>query len=96
LAKVAEARGASPAQVAIGWALSRGADIVPLVGARTRDRLTEALGAAELSLSDDDLAAVEQAVRRARRPATATTHTRWPRWTASADDLVGEFNRTGL
>ncbi|HEX4361216.1 MAG TPA: aldo/keto reductase [Pseudonocardia sp.] len=62
LAKVAEARGASPAQVAIGWALSRGADIVPLVGARTRDRLTEALGAAELSLSDDDLAAIEQAV----------------------------------
>jgi pyridoxine 4-dehydrogenase len=48
--------------VAIGWALSRGADIVPLVGARTRDRLAEALGAAELPLSDDDLAAVERAV----------------------------------
>jgi aryl-alcohol dehydrogenase-like predicted oxidoreductase len=62
LTKVAEARGASPAQVAIGWALSRGADIVPLVGARTRDRLAEALGAAELPLSDDDLAAVERAV----------------------------------
>jgi aryl-alcohol dehydrogenase-like predicted oxidoreductase len=35
---------------------------VPLIGARRRDRLTEALGALELDLSDDDLATIERAV----------------------------------
>ena len=37
--------GATVAQVAIAWVLSRGEDIVPLVGARRRDRLSESLGA---------------------------------------------------
>jgi aryl-alcohol dehydrogenase-like predicted oxidoreductase len=50
------------AQVAIAWALSRGDDIVPLVGARRRDRLTEALGALDVRLSGDDLARIERAV----------------------------------
>ena len=42
--------------------LARGEDVVPLVGARKRERLGEALGALELELSADDLAAIEQAV----------------------------------
>jgi aryl-alcohol dehydrogenase-like predicted oxidoreductase len=42
--------------------LSRGPDIVPLVGARRRDRLAEALGALPLELTADDLAAIERAV----------------------------------
>lgn len=50
------------AQIAIAWVLSRGEDVVPLVGARTRERLTEALGALELDLSGDDLAAIAGAV----------------------------------
>jgi aryl-alcohol dehydrogenase-like predicted oxidoreductase len=62
LSAVAEQRGASAAQVAIAWALSRGEDIVPLIGARRRDRLDEALAATRLSLSEDDLAAIEKAV----------------------------------
>jgi len=62
LRRVAEAKGATVAQLAIAWVLSRGGDIVPLIGASRRDRLAEALGALELSLSDDDLARVEQAV----------------------------------
>jgi aryl-alcohol dehydrogenase-like predicted oxidoreductase len=62
LRQVAEGRGATVAQVAIAWVLSRGGDIVPLVGARRRDRLTEALGALDLELTDDDLAAIEGAV----------------------------------
>jgi aryl-alcohol dehydrogenase-like predicted oxidoreductase len=62
LRAVADAKGASVAQVAIGWALSRGSDIVPLVGARRRDRLTEALGALDLELITDDLARIERAV----------------------------------
>ena len=42
---IADAKGATVAQVAFAWALSRGKDIVPLVGARRRDQLSEALGA---------------------------------------------------
>jgi aryl-alcohol dehydrogenase-like predicted oxidoreductase len=50
------------AQVAIAWVLSRGEDIVALVGARTRERLAESLGAIELELSAEDLGAIEAAV----------------------------------
>jgi aryl-alcohol dehydrogenase-like predicted oxidoreductase len=62
LRTVAEARGASVAQVAIAWVLSRGEDIVPLIGARRRERLHEALGALELTLDAADLARIEEAV----------------------------------
>jgi aryl-alcohol dehydrogenase-like predicted oxidoreductase len=58
----AEAKGATVAQLAIAWALSRGDDIVPLVGARRRDRLTEALGALDLELTAHDLAEIEEAI----------------------------------
>jgi len=62
LRELAEARGVSVAQLAIAWVLARGEDIVPLVGARTRSRLTEALGALDVTLSSDDLAAIERAI----------------------------------
>ena len=51
LRAVAEAKGATVAQIAIAWVLAQGSDIVPLVGARRRDRLTEALGALDLELT---------------------------------------------
>ncbi|WP_372399967.1 aldo/keto reductase [Azospirillum sp. HJ39] len=62
LRRVAGAKGVSVAQIAIAWVLSRGSDIVPLVGARRRDRLTEALGALDVDLTPEDLAAIERAV----------------------------------
>jgi aryl-alcohol dehydrogenase-like predicted oxidoreductase len=62
LRKIAGQKGVSVAQIAIAWVLSRGEDIVPLVGARRRDRLTEALGALEVTLDAADLAAIEEAV----------------------------------
>jgi pyridoxine 4-dehydrogenase len=62
LRALAEEKGAAVAQLAIAWALSRGDDVVPLVGARRRDRLTEALGALELELTTDDLARIEDAI----------------------------------
>jgi len=62
LGRIAERRGATAAQLAIAWALSRGEDIVPLVGARRRDRLAEALGALELELAPEELAEIEAAV----------------------------------
>ncbi|MGW7454978.1 aldo/keto reductase [Streptomyces sp. NPDC054787] len=73
LRKVAEGKGVSVAQTAIAWVLSRGEDIVPLVGARSRHRLAEALGAIEISLSAADLAAIEDAV-----PAGAAAGERYP------------------
>ncbi len=62
LRTLAEAKGATVAQVAIAWVLSRGEEIVPLVGARRRDRLDEALGALDLELTAEDLAAIERAI----------------------------------
>jgi aryl-alcohol dehydrogenase-like predicted oxidoreductase len=62
LRALAEAKGATVAQVSIAWVLSRGEDVVPLVGARRRERLSEALGALELELSPDDLARIEDAI----------------------------------
>ncbi|WP_414585175.1 aldo/keto reductase [Scytonema sp. PCC 10023] len=59
---IAQEQSATVAQVAIAWVLSRGNDIVPLIGARRRDRLNEALGALDLHLSEDDLARIEAAV----------------------------------
>jgi aryl-alcohol dehydrogenase-like predicted oxidoreductase len=62
LRAIAEENDATVAQLAVAWVLSRGDDVVPLVGARTRERLTESLGALEVELTPDDLARIEEAV----------------------------------
>ncbi|MER7441105.1 aldo/keto reductase [Micromonospora avicenniae] len=72
LRTIAEARGVTVAQVAIAWVLGRGDNIVPLVGARRRDRLAEALGATAVTLTAADLAAIEAVV-----PAGAAAGTRY-------------------
>ena len=59
---LAAARGVTAAQLAIAWVASRGDDIIPLIGTKRRDRLAEALQALDLTLSTDDLAAIEAAV----------------------------------
>ena len=61
LRAVADARGVSVAQIAIAWVLAKGDDIVPVIGARRRDRLAEALGSLEVILTPVDLAAIEAA-----------------------------------
>jgi pyridoxine 4-dehydrogenase len=58
---IADDLGATPAQVAISWVAAQGNDIVPLVGARRRDRLSEALGALDVKLTDTHLAALAEA-----------------------------------
>src|SRR4051812_10443323 len=60
LRRVADAKGVSVAQIAIAWVAAQGQDIVPLVGARTRKRLAESLESLDVTLSADDLAAIEQ------------------------------------
>jgi len=62
LEEIAVSHGVTTAQLAIAWVVSRGRDIVPLIGTKRRDRLTEALAALELSLAPDELAAIEAAV----------------------------------
>jgi aryl-alcohol dehydrogenase-like predicted oxidoreductase len=59
---IANVKGTSVAQIAIAWVAAQGNDIVPLVGARRRAQLDEALGALDVNLTPADLAAIEQAV----------------------------------
>jgi aryl-alcohol dehydrogenase-like predicted oxidoreductase len=62
LREIADSKGVSVVQIAFAWVLSRGEDIVPLVGARRRDQLEEALAAAGVELTADDLERIEQAI----------------------------------
>ncbi|AXK34764.1 aldo/keto reductase [Streptomyces armeniacus] len=64
LRRVAEAKECTVAQLAIAWVAAQGESIVPLVGARTRERLAEALPALDVDLTPDDLAEIEKAVPR--------------------------------
>lgn len=66
LQAIAREKGATPAQLAFAWVLSRGEDIIPLVGPRNRAQLREALGALELDLTQEDLARIEQATPAAK------------------------------
>jgi len=79
LRRVAEAKGVSVAQIAIAWVAAQGEDIFPLIGARRRDRLTEALGAQTVQLDAADMGAIERAVPKgaaagARYPEPAMAH----------------------
>jgi len=62
LEKMAKERNATGVQMAIAWVLSRGEDIIPLIGARSPERLREALGSLEIKLSSDDRSQIEKAV----------------------------------
>jgi aryl-alcohol dehydrogenase-like predicted oxidoreductase len=62
LHRFAADRGMSPGQLAVAWVLARQPAFVPLVGARTRAQLEDALGALEHALSQDDLAALEKLI----------------------------------
>lgn len=73
LRSIAEAKGVAVSQIAIAWVLTRGQDIVPLVGARRRERLTESLKALDFTLTASDLAQIEQAI-----PVGAAAGERYP------------------
>jgi aryl-alcohol dehydrogenase-like predicted oxidoreductase len=62
LGRVAAELGATTSQVAIAWVAAQGQDIVPLVGARRRDRLAESLGAVDVTLTPETLARIEAAI----------------------------------
>ncbi len=62
LREIASERGASVQQLAIAWVRSRGEDIMPLIGARRRDQLEQALAGLALHLTAEQLEAIERAV----------------------------------
>jgi len=59
VAKIAESRGVTRAQVALAWVLRQPAVTAPIVGATKRDHLEDAIAAADLELSDDEAAQLE-------------------------------------
>jgi aryl-alcohol dehydrogenase-like predicted oxidoreductase len=83
LRQVAAAKDVSVAQIAIAWVARQGDDIIPLIGARRRDRLAEALGSLDVTLTAKDMAAIELAV-----PQDAAAGTRYP--SAAMADLDSE------
>ncbi|MFZ0457752.1 MAG: aldo/keto reductase [Rhodoplanes sp.] len=87
LRAVASAKGATVAQLAVAWVLSRGPGIVPLIGARRRDQLADGLPALALDLSPDDIARIEQAV-----PSGAAAGDRYP--AMQMDHLDSERKKT--
>jgi aryl-alcohol dehydrogenase-like predicted oxidoreductase len=79
LREIAAGKGIGVSQLAIAWVAARGNDIVPLIGARTRAQLTDALGALDVALTEADLDAIEQAIPKGaaageRYPAQAMAH----------------------
>ncbi len=62
LEAIGQERGLTAAQLAIAWVAAQGEDIIPLIGTKRRSRLAEALAALDVTLSADELAAVEAAV----------------------------------
>jgi aryl-alcohol dehydrogenase-like predicted oxidoreductase len=72
LRAIAASKNATASQVAIAWVISRGADIIPLIGARRRTQLAESLQALDLKLTPEDLAWIEKEI-----PTDAVAGTRY-------------------
>ena len=62
LNEIAKSKNATASQIAFAWVLSRGAEIIPLIGARRRSQLAESLQALELQLTADDLTRIESTI----------------------------------
>ena len=62
LKQLASEKGISPSQLAVAWVLEKGANIIAVVGARTRAQLSESLGGVQVELSAEDLARIEKAI----------------------------------
>ena len=60
--EVAEQKGASPGQIALAWLLHKGPDIVPIPGTKRRQYLEENVGAADLSLSAEEMSRLDAAL----------------------------------
>ena len=61
IAAIAKRKDATPGQIALAWVMAKGDDIVPIPGTKKISRLDENVGAVEIALSKDDIAAIERA-----------------------------------
>lgn len=59
LAALAAGKGITVSQLALAWLLTRGEDVVPIPGTRSRSRIEENSGAADVTLTEADLAAID-------------------------------------
>ena len=59
--EIAREKGCSPGQLALAWVMAQGEDVVPIPGTKRRRYLEENVEAAEVSLSADDLARIDEA-----------------------------------
>ena len=62
--ELAASKGATPSQLAIAWVLAQGDDVVPIPGTKRRSYLEENLGALDVELTPEDLAAIEEVTPR--------------------------------
>src|SRR5215216_2217813 len=62
LARIAEQKGATPAQIALAWLLAQKPWIVPIPGSRKLERLDENIGAVDVTLTPEDLSEIENAM----------------------------------
>ncbi len=62
--EIAEEKGVTSGQLALAWVLAQGEDIVPIPGTKRRKYLEENAGAADVTLTDDDLRGIEEAMPR--------------------------------
>ncbi len=62
--EIADEKGVTPGQLALAWLLHQGDDIVPIPGTKRRERLEENAAAADVTLTDEDLRRIEEAVPR--------------------------------
>jgi aryl-alcohol dehydrogenase-like predicted oxidoreductase len=70
--ELADAKGATPAQLTLAWVMARGEDVVPIPGTKRRSYLEENVAASEIALTDEDLRALDEAA-----PAGATAGDRY-------------------
>ncbi|MCH8077911.1 MAG: aldo/keto reductase [SAR324 cluster bacterium] len=62
LLEMAAERKVRPAQLALAWVLARGGDIIPIPGTKRAARVDENIGAADIQLSEEDMALIEEAM----------------------------------
>ncbi|HEY4279005.1 MAG TPA: aldo/keto reductase [Conexibacter sp.] len=62
LKELAAGKGIAVTQLALAWLLAQGDDVVPIPGTRSPRRLEENVGAADATLTDDDLARIQEIV----------------------------------
>lgn len=79
---LANAKQCTSAQVALAWLLAKGDDIVPIPGTKRRTFLDENIGAADIKLSEDDVAALERAL-----PLDSAAGQRYPEFVMRTLDL---------